>query len=211
MVIIRNKKQDKDEITGKGPGMSEEGKAALHGSDDPSDGGESLESLKIRLKEKEEEAAENFDRYLRTAAELENFRKRAAREKLDAIKYGNEQLLRDLLPLMDAMDRALQQSEKSCDFEAFRKGLELIRTQFTSCLGRHGVEAIDCLHKPFDPNLHEALMQVERTGHEDKEIVDELEKGYLLSGRLLRPSKVSVCKRVRSDNTCEDETAGNGG
>jgi molecular chaperone GrpE len=172
---------------------------------------DTVDALRAKLQEKEKEVAENYDKYLRAVAELENFRKRAARDKADTAKYGNEQLLRDLLPLTDAMDRALQQSEQSCDFEAFRKGLELLRSQLATCLGRHGVEAIECLRKPFDPNLHEALMQVEGDGHENNEVVDELEKGYLLNGRLLRPSKVSVCKRSRGDKACEDETATNGG
>ena len=208
MKMMKKPKQEKDEKHGLGnedvsyPG----GEVRDTGSAE-----DTTEVLQVMLEQKEKEAAENYDKYIRTAAELDNFRKRAARDKLDAIKYGNEQILRDLLPLMDAMDRALQHSETSCDFDAFRKGLDLLRSQLSSCLGRHGVEAIDCLHKPFDPNLHEALMQVADGAHEDNEVVDELEKGYLLQGRLLRPAKVSVCKRTRGDQTCKDETAQNGG
>jgi molecular chaperone GrpE len=208
MDMVKKAKQEKDDLQSKGPEPIAGAAAGLREAGLSADG---EETLKERLQEKEKEAAENYDKYLRAAAELDNFRKRAARDKIDAIKYGNEQLLKDLLPLTDAMERALQQSEKSCDFDAFRKGLEMLRSQLVSCLGRHGVEAIECLRKPFDPNLHEAMMQVEGSGHEDNEIVDELEKGYLLNGRLLRPAKVSVCKRSSGKKICEDDTAPNGG
>jgi molecular chaperone GrpE len=206
--MVKKAKQEKEGLHGATAGSAPDAAPESHA---PGPSGETEESLRMKLQEKEREAAEHYEKYLRAAAELDNFRKRAARDRADAIKYGNEQLLRDLLPVTDAMERALQQSESSCDFEAFRKGLELLRTQLTSCLGRHGVEAIECLRKPFDPNLHEALMQVEGSGHVDNEVVDELEKGYLLNGRLLRPAKVSVCKRARSEKNCEDESAGQGG
>ncbi|PKN33010.1 MAG: nucleotide exchange factor GrpE [Deltaproteobacteria bacterium HGW-Deltaproteobacteria-19] len=208
MKMVKKPKQEKDEMHGRKDETVSGAEAEICDADSIED---SREVLKAKLQEKEMEAAENYDKYLRAVAELDNFRKRAARDKMDAIKYGNEQILKDLLPLTDSIDRALQQSETSCDFEAFRKGLDLLRSQLVACLGRHGVEAIDCLRKPFDPNVHEALMQVAGDGHEENEVVDELEKGYLLNGRLLRPAKVSVCKRTRGEQTCEDETVQNGG
>ncbi|HPC01050.1 MAG TPA: nucleotide exchange factor GrpE [Syntrophales bacterium] len=165
-----------------------------------------VEGLTQRLKEKEREAAENYDKYLRAAAELENYRKRAAREKAEALKFGQENLIRDILPLLDGMDRALDQAARSCDFESFREGLGLLRSQLLGCLKKHGVEAIDCTDKVFDPNFHEALMQVDSAEHEDNAIVAELEKGYLLNGRLLRPAKVSVCKKKAGRaRECEEE------
>ncbi|NPU86024.1 MAG: nucleotide exchange factor GrpE [Syntrophaceae bacterium] len=197
--MVKKPKQEKEEMHGRGDEPTSQAETEFREADATE---ETREALKAKLQEKEREAAENYDKYLRAVAELDNFRKRAARDKMDAIKYGNEQILKDLLPLTDAMDRALQHSETSCDFDAFRKGLDLLRSQLTACLGRHGVEAIDCLRKPFDPNIHEALMQVAGDGHEENEVVDELEKGYLLNGRLLRPAKVSVCKRTRGDQNC---------
>jgi molecular chaperone GrpE len=149
----------------------------------------------LKLQEKVKEAADNYDRYLRAVADLDNYKKRAAKEKADAIKYGNETLIKDLLPLVDNLDRALKHAETSNDFEAFKKGLTMLNEQLICSLGKHGVEAIDCANKTFDPYYHEALMQVPSPDHETNQIVDELEKGYLLNGRLLRPSKVSVCKR----------------
>ncbi|NLN60955.1 MAG: nucleotide exchange factor GrpE [Deltaproteobacteria bacterium] len=155
-------------------------------------GDENLESLIV---EKEKMAAESHEKYLRARADLENYKKRAAKDKQDTIKYGNEKLIRDLLPLIDGMDRALGCSENSTDFEAFREGLQLLQEQLCCCLEKYGVETIDAAGKPFDPNIHEALMQVESSEHEANQVVTQMEKGYLLNGRLIRPAKVCVCKK----------------
>jgi molecular chaperone GrpE len=162
----------------------------------------SREELSRQLEEKSRECAENYDKYVRAVAELENYKKRAVKEKADAIKYGNEALIRDLLPLMDSLERALKHAEQSSDFESFKKGLAMLRDQLVCSLGKRGVEAIDCGGKGFDPNYHEAMMQVASQEHEHNQIVDELEKGYLLNGRLLRPSKVTVCKRAGDGGQC---------
>src|SRR3989339_1814176 len=153
------------------------------------------EELILKLQEAEKRSAENYDKYLRSAAEFDNYRKRAIREKADAINYGNEKLLQDILPLLDGMDRALEQAGKAGDFEAFQKGLQMIRGQFAGFLKKQGVESMDTLQKDFDPNLHEALLQVDSADHEHNKVVSEFEKGFLLNGRLLRPAKVSVCRR----------------
>jgi molecular chaperone GrpE len=166
------------------------------------------EELMVKLQEAEEKAAENYDKYVRAVAELDNYRKRAAREKADAIQYGNENLLRDILPLVDGMDRALEHACNSDDFDAFRKGLKLLQGQLLGCLQKHGVEMIDTAGKDFDPHIHEAMMQVQSAQHEDSQVVGEFERGYLLNGRLLRPAKVSVCKRPSMggdlENNCEE-------
>ena len=158
------------------------------------DGGDRVEELMRKLEEKEKEAAENYDRYVRAAADLENYRKRAAREKADCIKYGQENLIRDILPMVDSLGRAMEHACNSSDFEAFREGLKLVQNQLTCCLEKHGVEAIEAAGKDFDPNFHEAMIQVESREHKDNAVVEEFEKGYLLNGRLLRPARVSVCR-----------------
>jgi molecular chaperone GrpE len=167
---------------------------------------EKEEEMLLKLQERDKEATQNYDRYLRAVAELDNYRKRATREKADAIKYGNENLIKDILPLMDSLDRAVEHASCNQDeFEAFRKGLELIRSQLQACLQKHGVKQVDTTGREFDPNFHEALMQIESENHENNQVVQELEKGYLLNGRLLRPAKVAVCKRGQKDNTtCEE-------
>ena len=161
-----------------------------------------ISALKEELAAREKEARENHDRYLRAAAELDNYRKRAARDREDSIKYGNEKLIKDILPILDSLDRALEQaSELSArnNFEAFHQGLELIHTQILGCLERHGVAKIAARGEEFDPEKHQALMQVETPGMESNRVVDEYESGYTLHGRLLRPSKVSVSKNVSRD------------
>ena len=156
--------------------------------------------LMKRLTEKEKEAADNYEKYLRAAAELENYRKRSSKEHLEAIKYGQERLLKDIVPLVDDLERASVQACNGDNIEAFRKGLKLIQEQLLSCLQRHGVEMIECVGMDFDPNLHEAMLQVESEEHEDNKVIDEFEKGYLLHGRLLRPARVSVSKRKKKQD-----------
>jgi molecular chaperone GrpE len=153
-----------------------------------------------KLEEKEKEATANYDKYLRSIAELDNYRKRAAREKADIIKFGKEDIIRDILPFVDSLDRALEHS--TGDVQAFKDGVALIQEQLLSCLKKHGVERIETAGMDFDPNFHEALMQTESDQHEDNKIVSEMGKGYLLNGRLLRPSKVCVCKNKEND-VCE--------
>jgi molecular chaperone GrpE len=161
------------------------------------------EDLKKKLEEKEKEAAENYDKYLRAVADLDNYRKRAAREKTDIIKYGKEDIIRDILPFMDSLDRAL--THDTGDIQAFKDGIALIQDQLLCCLKKHGVEMINTAGSTFDPNFHEALMQMESDQHEDNKIINEMEKGYLLNGRLLRPSRVCVCKKIKKDNNvCEN-------
>ena len=161
------------------------------------------EDLRASLEAKEKEAAENYDRYLRAMAEMDNFRKRAARDKEDAIKYGNEKLIKDILPILDSLDRALHQASDMTarnNFEAFQQGLELIHSQILGCLERHGVEKVAAKGEEFDPDRHQALMQVETPEMEGNRVVDEYESGYTLNGRLLRPSKVSVSKSVPKED-----------
>lgn len=161
------------------------------------------EDLNKKLEEKEKEAAANYDKYLRAVADLDNYKKRATKEKTDIIKYGNENLIKDILPFMDSLDRALDHTGSS-DIEVFKDGVKLIQEQLLCCLKKYGVERIETTGLTFDPNFHEALMQVESDQHEDNKIVSEMEKGYLLNGRLLRPSRVCVCKKTFKENdACE--------
>ena len=164
------------------------------------------EDLIVKLQEMEKKAAENYDKYVRAAAELDNYKKRAVREKADAIKYGNENLLRDILPLVDNIDRAMEHACNSDDFNAFKEGLKMLQQQLLSCLQKHGVEQIESVGKDFDPHVHEAMLQVESKEHEESKVVGEFERGYLLNGRLLRPSKVSVCRRLNKEyqKNCEE-------
>ena len=166
--------------------------------------------LKVMLEEKEKEAVANYDKYLRAVAELDNYKKRVVKERFDIIKYGKEDVIKDILPFVDSLDRALEHAESNTDINSFKEGLKLIQDQLLGSLKKHGVERIECAGQEFDPNFHEAMMQVDSPQHEDNKVINEYERGYLLNGRLLRPSKVSVCKKInKEDNICE-KTVENG-
>ena len=194
---MKNKKGHSEHIAKHGqPGEPHEDKIVAE------DHAQENEDLKNKLEEKEKESKANYDKYLRAVAELDNYRKRAAREKADIIKYGKEDVIKDILPFMDSLDRALEHD--TGDVQAFKDGVALIQDQLLCCLKKYGVERIETAGMDFDPNFHEALMQMESDQHEDNKIVSEMEKGYLLNGRLLRPSRVCVCKKTnKENNVCE--------
>lgn len=164
-----------------------------------------ITDLKSKLEAKEKEATASYDKYLRAVAELDNYKKRAAKEKADIIKFGKEEIIKDILPFIDNLDRALEHAESSTgDIKAFKDGIKMIQDQLLCCLQKHGVEKIDCAGQDFNPHFHEAVMQEESANHEENKILNEFQKGYLLNGRLLRPSKVCVCKnKSKENNICE--------
>ena len=177
------------------PDPENEGRESLH---EPEGTPEVREQEIIKkLEEKEKESAGHYDRYLRAAADLENYKKRMARDHADLVKYGNEKLVKDLMPILDSLDRALKQTnDASAEVQAFSDGLKLIEAQFMACLQKHGVEKIEARGKDFDPNFHQAVMMIESEDFEDNKVIEEFETGYLLNGRLLKPAKVSVSKRA---------------
>jgi molecular chaperone GrpE len=162
---------------------------------------ESPESPFNELEKSKQEAADNYDKFLRASAELENYKKRAVKELADAINYGNEKIIKDILPIIDSLERALDHAvANSEDFDTFVEGLKLIYEKILKTLEKHGVEKIDAFGMDFDPNFHEAMLQVESEDYEDNKIVEEFERGYLLNGRLLRPVKAAVSKHVTKGN-----------
>lgn len=166
--------------------------------------------LMEKLAEKEKEAAANYDKYLRAIAELDNYKKRAVKEKTEILKYGIEGVIKDILPFIDSLDLALEHAEGSTDIQSFKEGLKLIQDQLLSCLKKHGVEAIECAGKEFDPNFHEAMMQIDSENHENNKVINDFQRGYLLNGRLLRPSRVSVCKKMNKENNVAEQNVENG-
>ena len=185
--------------------------SAAGSADDAIAGGTSseIDALKTKLEEKEKEAAANYDKFVRAVAEMDNYKKRAAKEKADTIKYGTEELIKDILPFIDSLDRAMEHTG-SPEVEAFKEGIKLIQEQLLCCLKKHGVERIESSGADFDPNYHEAMMQIHSDEHEENKIVNEIAKGYLLNGRLLRPSKVCVCKKTNKEDDICEKTADNG-
>ena len=152
------------------------------------------EKLREQLLAKELEAKENYDRLLRLAAEFENFKKRAAREKTDAIRYANENLLKDLLPILDNLERALEHAKGGDNANPLLDGIELVLKSFLEVLEKHGVTQISAVGELFDPGKHDALAQMETSEHRPNTVVEQHSKGYHLPGRLLRPAQVTVAK-----------------
>lgn len=148
------------------------------------------------LKERAAKADENWERLLRTTADFDNFRKRAAREKQDAIKFANEGLLQKLVPVLDNFDMALAaaQNDQSEAAQSLLKGINMIYQQMKNSLLEAGLEEIDAAGKVFDPNFHEAVSQKETTEAPEGQVVQQLRKGYKLRDRLLRPASVVVAK-----------------
>src|SRR5205814_4250250 len=129
---------------------------------------------------------------LRSAAEFDNFKKRAAKEKEDAAKFGNEKILKDFLPVMDNLERALDHAEQH-DLKQVIEGVRLVQKLFETTLAKHGVVGFSAVGKPFDPAFHEALMQQE-SDDPPNTVVSEMARGYKLHDRLVRPAAVVVAK-----------------
>jgi molecular chaperone GrpE len=153
-----------------------------------------LEELKTRASK----ADDHWDRLLRTMADFENFKKRAAREKQDALKFANESLIQKLIPLLDNFDMALaavQNGQTGAASSSLQSGINMILQQFKSALTEAGLEEVDATGKPFDPNLHEAVSQQESAEVPEGHVVQQLRKGYKLRDRLLRPASVIIARK----------------
>jgi molecular chaperone GrpE len=157
-----------------------------------------LAKLREHLEAKKKEANENYDRYLRQVAEVENFRKRANREKEEAIRFANEALVKDLLPVLDNLERAVAHSKDGGNGKPLVEGVEMVLRGFFDILAKHGVVPISAVGQSFDPEKHEAMAQIESGTYEPNTVVEEYHKGYLLRDRLLRPALVSVAKAPKS-------------
>jgi molecular chaperone GrpE len=155
---------------------------------------EGIAELEAALNKAKEEARENYDRLLRATADLENYKKRVAKEKSDLIRYGNGELLKALLPVIDNLERALGHANAEGNQEGIRGGVEMTLQQFLQILQRFGVTPISAEGERFDPTRHEAIMEQATGDHAPGHVVSELEKGYLLNDRLIRPAKVIVAK-----------------
>jgi len=138
------------------------------------------------------EAEENRDRWIRSVAELENYKKRTLQERSKLLKYRNEELLRDLLPVLDNMERALAHCEEMGRSDSLTEGVCLVVGMFREILERYGVKEIKAIGEAFDPHLHEAIARVPGGDKPANMVVEELEKGYMYQDRLLRPAKVVV-------------------
>lgn len=150
------------------------------------------QELEKALQEKEE----LLDRYARLQAETENFKRRTQKEVSENLKYSTANIVRSLLPAMDNLQRALVAAESSTSVEDLKAGVQMVAKQFEEALGNHSIKKIEALGEQFDPNLHEALQQVPTADHLPMSIMQELEPGYVLHERVIRPTKVIVAQAM---------------
>lgn len=150
--------------------------------------------LQAELKERTAEVDALNDRLLRVHAEFENYKKRASRERSEFVRFANEGLILELLPVVDSLEHAVATARVGSDVQGLAEGVDIILRLFLTTLEKVGVKPIEALGREFDPNFHQAVAQTESTDGRDNIAVEEIRKGYLLEGRLLRPAMVKVSK-----------------
>lgn len=151
---------------------------------------EEIEALKGQVDGLNKDLQEKKDRLLRLQADFDNFRRRSAKEREEISAVVTQNFCKDMLPLLDNFERAM--AAETNDVEAFQKGVEMIFTQFQEILKKNGLEHIEAVGQKFDPNFHQAVMRVEDPEKEDDTVAQELQKGYMVKGRVIRPSMVQV-------------------
>ena len=152
-----------------------------------------IDSLEAKVAELEAALAESRDKYLRLAADFDNFKKRSRQEHLETIQHASADLIARLLPGLDDLHKALDHKPEGLD-EAWARGLELSVRKLEEALRAHGLEAIDSVGKPFDPAVHEAIGHEESSEHPEDTVVQELRRGYRIRDRVVRPALVKVAR-----------------
>jgi molecular chaperone GrpE len=153
-----------------------------------------LEELSQELDTVRAELEDTKDQFLRGLADFDNYRKRVVREREQLTRCANEELIKRLLEVIDNIERALSAASETHDLEGFKQGIELIDQHLKDLLTKEGLCPIECLGHDFDPNYHEAVMAIDKEDVESEKVVEEIQKGYMLDGRVIRPSKVVVSK-----------------
>ena len=164
------------------------------------------EELRRQLLEKTKEAEENYSRLLRMAADLENLKKRQERDRAELHQFANENLLKELLPVVDNLERALDHGREMQAPPGLLEGIELVYQGFLKVLEGFGVTSLESVGRQFDPAFHNAVMQEETGELPDCSIIKELQKGYLLHQRLLRPAMVVVARNPQNTETTQTDT-----
>ena len=152
-----------------------------------------------------QENEELQDKFVRLMADFDNYRKRASKEKSDVIQFGNEGLLKDILPVIDNIERLLTYSYREGSWKSFQEGIELLLAEIGKTLATYGVEPIEALGKAFDPNIHQAMQRSETDEVDANTVVEVYQKGYLYRSRLLRPSLVVVAVPPKAEEETEGE------
>ena len=166
-----------------------------------------LQKLRQEIVLAKEEAGKNWDLYLRERADLENARKRHQRDREEAIRFANDRLLREMIPVLDNLERAVDHAEQGDDSQSLLEGVNMTINQFRKVLEDFGAKPINALGEDFDPNLHQAMGQIESSEQAPNTVISEFQKGYLLNERLLRPSLVMVARAPNGATEDQDAEA----
>ena len=183
------------EANGPEAGGAADGSATAGGADAAADasGTEApADERDARIAELEGQIEEYRNRLLRSQADFDNFRRRTQREKEELAKYASMELITRLLPVLDNFERAIGAARSSGDFESLAKGVEMIHRQMLQVLEQEGLKPMETVGQPFNPEFHEAVMRVESDEHEEGTVVEELQRGYILKDRVIRPAMVKV-------------------
>ena len=149
------------------------------------------------LEEKAKKSDEYFDRLLRLQADFDNYKKRLEKEKIEFVKFANEEIIAEILKILDDFERAVEAGKTKHDFDILYKGIEMIHNDLMDFLKQQGIKQIEAKGKPFNPHEHEAMMLEETEKAPEDHVVEELQKGYTFNGRVIRPSRVKVAKRPK--------------
>lgn len=144
------------------------------------------------IEELKKQSEENYNRFLRVQADFDNFRRRTVKEKEETAKFASSKVIEQLIPVMDNFERAISAGEENSDNDSMVEGVKMVFKQIEQIFEKEGVEPIPAEGEAFDPNYHQAVMQVESDEHDAGIVVEELQKGYKMKGRVLRPSMVKV-------------------
>jgi molecular chaperone GrpE len=151
--------------------------------------------LETMLQEREKEAKENYERYLRVSADMENLKKRLEKEKNETLRFANEEIIKTLIPVLDNLERAMDHGRGSDNSKGLLEGVEMTYKGFLTVLEKYGVAQIEALGSEFDPNLHEAVMVQEDPQEPPGRVISQAQKGYVMHNRLIRPAMVVVSKK----------------
>ncbi len=150
------------------------------------------EVVQSELEQAQKLADENYQRYLRVQADFDNFRRRSRQEKEEFAKYASSKLIEQLLPILDNFERALETGKDTSDLESLLKGVDMVFRLLSQVLEQEGLKPIDAVGQPFNPEFHQAIMTVESAEHDEGIVIEEIQKGYNLKDKILRPTLVKV-------------------
>lgn len=168
-----------------------------------------MEKLQNEINQLKEEVNQWKDKFLRKMAEFDNYKKRVEQDQIQLIKFANEKLIKDLLPVIDDFERTLTFSKDELKNNSILQGVEMVYNKLMKILSDYGLKKIDALNQPFDFNYHEALLQVPKDGVEPLTVIEEVEKGYILNDKVIRHSKVIVSSEMNIEANPSDNQDNN--